>query len=376
MRILVPGIALFALAMSACGRMEATTDPTGPPNELRRDERKSAELRGDIVTDIDTCIFFVFHAGDGAYWFGSDGHGVFRSDGKSIVQFTTTHGLRGNRVRGIQEDRAGHILVKSDGGLSRFDGREFRPINPINEDPSKGEWRLDPDDLWFTGWQDEGVVYRYDGVSLHRLAFPKTAAGEEHIARYPRSQFPAMTYNPYDVYTIYKDRRGHVWFGTGTIGACRYDGKSFAWISRQDLDADDDGFGTRSIIEDGRGRFWFSRTLHRLDVVPSSPEERGNVALTFRKEPGVAGEHGIDGAAFTHIISATKDKNGELWMATYDGDVWRYDGNGFTRYLVRAGDAAVTLFSITRDKHDTLWLGTHEHGVYKFNGAAFERFRP
>jgi len=332
---------------------------------------------GDTVSTLDTRIFVVFQAIDNTCWFGSDGQGVYRFDGKTIVRFTTTHGLRGNRIRGIQQDRAGNILVNSDGGVSRFDGRGFRALNAVNTDPSKGEWRLNADDLWFTGWQDEGVVYRYEGTSLHRLAFPKTKPGEEHIAKYPRSQFPAMAYSPYDTYIIFKDSQGHLWFGTGTLGVCRYDGKSFAWASRDELDfSDEDGFGVRSIVESTDGTFWFSRTLHRFDVTPSSPAEQGNIALSYRKEPGISGARGVATDAFTHIISAEKDKNGDVWMATLDGSVWRYDGDSVTHYPVRDGNAVVTLCSIYKDTHDELWLGTHEHGVYKFNGKVFEQFSP
>ncbi len=331
-------------------------------------------VNGGTVSALDKCIFIVFQAKDSAYWFGSDGQGVYRFDGKTMVHFTTAHGLCGNRIRGIQEDRSGNILVNSDGGVSRFDGRAFRVLSAVNTDPSKGEWRLDPDDLWFTGWQDEGVVYRYDGTSLHRLAFPKTKPGEEHIAKYPRSQFPAMTYSPYDVYIIFKDSKGHPWFGTGTLGACRYDGKAFAWISRDELDGAGDGFGVRSIVEGNDGVFWFSRTLHRFDVNPSAATEQGTIALSYRKLPGIgAAEGGVSGL-FTHIMSAVKDKDGDVWMATLDGSVWRYDGESFTQYPVRDGDAVVALFSIYRDKHDGLWLGTHEHGAYRFNGTTFEKF--
>lgn len=62
------------------------------------------------------------------------------------------------------------------------------------------------------------MVYQYDGKSLHRLEFPRTKAGDEFIARFPRSEFPNVKSSPYDVYTIYKDSKGSVWFGTATVG--------------------------------------------------------------------------------------------------------------------------------------------------------------
>ena len=97
----------------------------------------------------------VFQAKDGVHWFGSNGRGVYRFDGKTIVRFTTDHGLGGDHVQGIQGDRSGNIYVYSNpGGICRFDGRAFSTLRVA--DPSMNEWRLEPDDLWFPGAQESG----------------------------------------------------------------------------------------------------------------------------------------------------------------------------------------------------------------------------
>ena len=369
-------VALSLVAsLPCCARQKSgTLSRTWNQSDQRNQDAPAAT--GETVSALDTCIFVIFQAKDNSYWFGSDGHGVYRFDGKSIVRFTTAHGLCGDRIRSIQEDRSGNIFVSSDGGVSRFDGRGFRPLVPTDADETG--WKLAPDDLWFTGWQDEGVVYRYDGVTLHRLAFPKTKPAEDHIAKYPRSKFPAMIFNPYDVYVIYKDSRGSLWFGTHVLGACRFDGTTFAWAPKAELGFDDDNsFGLRSIVEDRDGKFWFSNTLNRFDVQPpvhNATAEHTSGALSVRKEPGVilAGDPKADYSAF--FMSAVKDKSGDLWLATLRSGVWRYDGTRLTQYPVRDGETTVTLFSIYIDKKDVLWLGTHEHGAYRFNGTTFERF--
>jgi ligand-binding sensor domain-containing protein len=75
-------------------------------------------------------------------------------------------------------------------------------------------------------------------------------------------------------------------------------------------------------------------------------------------------------------MSAVKDKDGDVWMATIDGNVWRYDGTNAVRYPVREGDAVVRLYSISIDRQGGVWLGTHEHGAYRFDGKEFGRFSP
>jgi ligand-binding sensor domain-containing protein len=171
------------------------------------------------------------------------------------------------------------------------------------------------------------------------------------------------------VYSIFKDSKGNLWFGTAILGACRYDGKSFAWMPERELR--NGSFGTRSIIEDKSGRYWFCNTLHRYEVDPSNPAEP-----KFKAADGVRNANDPNTAPIGGIMSSAVDSTGALWMATYGGGVWRYDGKDITHYPVKDGDTAITLFSIHKDNQGVMWLGTHSAGAYKFNGKTFEKFRP
>ena len=117
--------------------------------------------------------------------------------------------LVSNRIRGIQEDKEGNIYFTTYEGISKFDGQAFETLNAPAEANAE-EWKLQPDDLWFVGPPDAGVVFRYDGKALHRLQFPRTKLGDEHFQRMPRTKFPNAIYSPYDVYYILKDSEGNV----------------------------------------------------------------------------------------------------------------------------------------------------------------------
>ena len=359
----LPVIALlFVAALPAYERRE--TAPASAPVKLPSDSATPIAT-SDIAVALDERIFCIFQAKDSAYWFGSDGQGVYRYDGKEFVRFTTEQGLASNSIRGIQEDPSGNIFVCCEpGGVSRFDGHGFSRLTAL--DPSKSEWMLGPDDLWFPGGQDSGVVFRWDGTSLHRLAFPRTEAGEAHIAAHPRSRYPNANYSPYDVYTIFKDSRGHLWFGTGMLGACRYDGTSFVWTGH----GENGSFGVRSIVEDKDGKFWLSNTVSRFAEDPNAADQPGTPR--YRKEPGIA----TDADPYSVFMSSVRDKDGVLWMATLNGGVFRYDGTKWTHFPVTYDDKPIWVYSIYRDRQDALWLGTHEHGVYRFNGRAFEKYQP
>ena len=353
-------IVCLIAAMPAYTRAEAV--PASMSEELSS-ERTAPPVAGDIVTELDKGVFHIYQAKDSVYWFGSDGQGVYRYDGKELVRFTTAHGLSSDRIRGIQEDRSGNIFVCGEGGVSRFDGRVFNKLNAL--DSTKSEWKLGPEDLWFPGGQDSGVVYRWDGTSLHRLAFPKTQAGEEHIAEFPRSMYPNAKYSPYDVYTVFKDSKGHVWFGTAVLGACRYDGTSFVWVGH----GENSSFGVRSIVEDQDGKFWLSNTVSQFAEDPNVVAESDTPR--YREEPGVAS----NADPYSVFMSAVRDNNGVLWTATLSNGVFRYSGTQWTHFPVTHDDKPIWTYSIYRDRHGSLWLGTHEHGVHRFNGSRFEKFK-
>lgn len=99
---------------------------------------------------------------------------------------------------------------------------------------------------WFVinSYQAKQKVYRFDGNTLYELTLPK----------------PPNLSNPFEVYSIYKDIKGNIWFGTNPVGVCRYDGKSFDWITEEDVTEFRNGGanGVRSITEDKNGDFWFN----------------------------------------------------------------------------------------------------------------------
>lgn len=345
----------------------ATNSPSLPakPEQQSANDGKSTAAKGEIVTEMAKDLGHVFQAKDGHHWFLSGSEGAFRYDGKTITRFTKKDGLAGDGVGGVQEDKSGNLYFSTNGGISKFDGRSF---TTLEQPKATGEWKNQPDDLWFPAGQDTGAVFRYDGKSLHRLAFPKTKAGD--AATLPRDKFPNAKFSPYDVYTIFKDSKGHLWFGTAVLGACRYDGKSFTWIPEEELR--NANFGLRSIIEDKDGKFWFSKTLHRYAIDRTAAAG----SSWYRKEKGIGDLSGIKEENYEAFMSSVIGDDGAMWMAILGGAVYRYDGKSITPFHIKENGKHHWIFSIYKDRQGVLWVGTQAHGVYRFNGKSFEKFKP
>ena len=321
---------------------------------------------GVTVTQIDKTIWTIYQDKKSNYWFGSKENGVYYYNGQRLKHITTKNGLVSNEIRGIQEDANGNIFFDTEKGVSKFDGHTFKTLQMANPDFPLNNWVLKPDDLWFRIGSTKNGAYRFDGKYLHYLKFP-TSPQENTFNK----NNPNTSLKPYGLYTIYKDRKGYMWFGTASLGVCRYDGKNLSWHYEEQLQTTPNGgdFGTRAIFEDKKGKFWINNTRFRYVI-----ETYGNKPITFKKENGVGYLNKTNKMEFPFFLSVTEDNKGNLWLATYEDGVYKYNGKELIHYPIKDGETDVLLFTIYKDNKGVLWLGTHNAGVYTFNGSSFEKF--
>lgn len=320
---------------------------------------------GVTVTQLDKTIWTIYQDKKSNYWFGSKENGVYYYNGQRLKHITTENGLVSNEIRGIQEDANGNVYFDTEKGVSKFDGRTFKTLQIANPASPLNDWVLKPDDLWFRMGFKSGA-YRFDGKYLHYLKFPISPQENMFYMKNPNTSL-----KPYGLYTIYKDRKGYMWFGTASLGVCRYDGRALSWHYEEQLQTTPNGgdFGTRAIFEDKNGKFWINNTRFRYVI-----ETYGYKSVTFKKESGIGYLNKTNKMEFPFFLSITEDNKGNLWMATYENGVWKYNGKELIHYPVKDGETDVLLFTIYKDNKGVLWLGTHNAGVYTFNGHTFEKF--
>lgn len=312
-------------------------------------------VKGNTVAELGKSIMVIHQDKNNDYWFGSWETGVYKYDGKKLTNYTTKHGLPNNRIDEINEDEFGNIYFTSchpNSTIVKFDGSTFTTLSPI----ASNDWKLKSTDMWFKNTFGNEKVYRYDGTTLYELQLPK----------------PQNLPNPFEIYSIYKDKRGNIWFGTNPVGVCRYDGTSFDWITEDDVTEfrNEGANGVRSITEDKNGDFWFN-TEYRYSVYDSTTLESEKF---YTRHKSIGGLDGKKDSNLDEYLSTALDNNNDLWFVTYLDGVWKYDGTKVTHYPVRDNSKDISLFSIYKDNNGGLWLGTHQNGAYKFNGKTFEKF--
>lgn len=353
-------ITVFALLITILSTLSACNSSNTSQSQLE----KTTEI-GKPIIGIGENIWAIYQDKAGNYWFGSKENGVFLYNGKGMRKITTQDGLVSNEIRGFQEDASGNIYIETTRGISKFDGLSFSTLQMANSENAPNRWALNPEDLWFrTGFTNNGI-YRYDGEYLHLLKLSEAPQEAEF-----RNQNQWASYSPYALYTIYKDRKGVVWFGTSSLGVCRFDGKTLSWHYEPQLQTTPSGgdFGTRAVFEDSKGKFWINNTRFRYKLGPNSSTE-----IDFEKEEGVGFLGEANEKEFPFFLSITEDNQGNLWMVTYANGVWKFNGEELIHYPIKNGETEVLLFTIYKDHNGALWLGSQNAGVFKFNGKSFEK---
>ena len=318
------------------------------------------------ILRIDDNIRGIFQDRNGHYWFGTNGQGVYRYDGKKLSQFTIKNGLANDQILSIQEDKSGNIWLGTGlFGVSKLDGNIFKTLTKKeNLDAVSviaGKWQKEPDDLWFPA--GSGVFHQYADSFTYLPLEDQTQSDSKMPLNTP------YMLSRHAVYSILKDKKGNIWFGTQAQGVARYDGKSIQWFTEKGLS----GSAVLGLFEDKNGNIWFGNNgagLFKYD---------GEKLINFTEEKGLGNpQFKISGKAgpgtLARVYAINEDNDGSLWIGTVDAGVWRYDGEKLTNLTTKNGLTSNAVNTIFKDKNGEMWFGTDANGIFKFNGKIFEKF--
>lgn len=301
-------------------------------------------------------IRVIFQDKKGSMWFGTEGNGAFKYDGKKYTHYTRENGLVGQFIRTINQDNSGNIWFGTDLGIYSYNGMFFVDYtkNKNSGYHSTSCSFVDKNgELWF-GSKDG--VYKFDGQKLNLIALPISEVDKQTCS------------TQYSVYSINEDNNGNYYFGTELRGVCKYNGTTFEYITDKDLDKG----AVRIVYKDKKGIMWFGNNgagLYSYD---------GNTLRNISTEKGLNnpnfGKTRLMGAPGTmaRVWSIAEDIAGNLWVGTIDAGAWRFDGVKMTNITIKDGLPNNGVQSILKDTHGKLWFGTNQGGVSTFNGSEFQ----
>ena len=135
--------------------------------------------------------------------------------------------------------------------------------------------------------------------------------------------------------------------------------------------------------------------LRRLSATFETLQERGSSSFTIHSAPAGPGKTRAAGSGKTAPVgpgkghwrtydvtnglagpwvrSIAQDREGNMWFATYNDGVSRYDGQSWTTLTTEDGLVDDRVSVIYRDREDNLWFGTRG-GVSRYDGQSWTTF--
>lgn len=168
-----------------------------------------------------------------------------------------------------------------------------------------------------------------------------------------------------NVYSIFQDQKGIMWFGIESVGLCRYNGKSFQVYSRTpgDTISISDNIPL-CIAEDTAGLLWIGTTygLNKFD------RQKGVFKRYYFSE-GLS--NSIPG---NYITDLHIDRLNNLWIATRTG-VSKYIKVHDRFYNILIGEGTYTdglpamVSTFYEDKEGNIWIGSYSSGLFLVDSA-------
>lgn len=266
---------------------------------------------------------------DGYLWFGTQGGGLSRFDGKQFKTFTKNNGLISNDITSLAEGKDGKIWIGTIEGLSVYDGKNFKNFSEQDGVGNTTIYNLLVDNsgnIWIPT-DDKGLkVYRNNKIlTLDTLNGLKKNR----------------------VFCVYQEAVNIFWVGTHKGGLYKVD--STAKIIRM-IDSIPD-FPKASV-------FCFSKGYLPGEIFAGS-----NNSGVFRIYQNKITPVNIPEFNEAFIGSLVLDKNKTLWIGTDGQGIISYTPSNHKLFLEKNGLSSNYINGIMEDYEGNIWIGTQSGGV-------------
>jgi ligand-binding sensor domain-containing protein len=329
--------------------------------------------KNGLTDDRVNCIY---QDGSGNYWIGTDkGITHMSADRKSVYSISALNGI--NIIAFIQ-DLQGNIWISTEVGLWKYDGVNFKSISlgrDVNANRTSCLYRDFEKNIWIGTYSG---LFRYrsadfvtygvtEGLSTPFIEqitrdrngnlWVATSGGglniykDQHIYTYTQSD--GLPSN--NLTSVIETKDGTIYIGSDhgycTCGPVTNPGKrpAFKIPAKQNRLLSD----TLNIIyQDSKGVIWFGQnkgvSCLKNGVMSWIPLPAGNKDFT--------------------VYYFMEDHKGDLWIGTYQGGLFRYDGHQFISVNKELGMSGETYLAMLQDKEGIYYFGTFE-GVYMYDPA-------
>jgi signal transduction histidine kinase/ligand-binding sensor domain-containing protein/CheY-like chemotaxis protein len=313
---------------------------------------------------------------NGDIWIGTEGDGVLRIRGEKLSVYTTKDGLLANTVLSVYEDPFGNLWAGTTKGLCRFEGERFssysNSLEPFADLITSIYGDLEGS-LWI-GTEGGGLARLREGPFMsytlkdgipdnHTTSVFEDSKGRlwvgtaSGLAQYKEGSFSVYTIKDglsgNYIRSIGEDLNGNLWVGTSE-GLNKFNGKSFTQISSKKIGV----FEPRVILSDKGNNVWVGTNNQGLLKLSSDGDL---ISYTVS-----------DGLPSNVLRSLCQDRNGDIWVGTWNGLSHFKDGK-FVNYTTNDGLANNSIMALYADNENTLWISTRG-GLNRFKDGQFTSY--
>jgi ligand-binding sensor domain-containing protein/serine phosphatase RsbU (regulator of sigma subunit) len=245
--------------------------------------------------------------------------------------YTIKEGLPQNTVLSVYQDNKGFIWIGTQGGVSRFDGKNFENFS-VNE----------------------GLANNY-------------------------------------ITHITEDRKGNIWISTKENGISVFNGHNFKNITKNEGLISN---GIEEIVIDKSDKK-YCRSREGLSIISPNGDienittnnglisnvikciflrQNGTLWIGTRAGITILGKQKIhsfttdNGLTNNTIWDITEDSHRNIWIATQGGGVLKYSQKHFTPFTSKQGLGSDIVLNLLADSTNTIWCGTYGKGLYAIRG--------
>jgi len=298
----------------------------------------------------------------GSLWVGTKDDGVYRICGGVADHYGVSHGLSGNSVGSLYEDREGNIWVTTDGGLDMFRDTaliSYTTRQGVSDSDFHSVLALRNGAVWIGTASALNILRKQDGKTS---IFDRKLSGQE-------------------VGPMLEDHTGVVWLGVG-LALMRFQNGRFQEIGGQPFASLG---GVTGIAEDSGGTIWVLTRRGQLFSIVGDKIERqaspnydlgwlkylvadstGGVWLGTQKGKSTI-SYFRDGRLQTTSLSSPQgpagirapfvDSDNSLLIPSSQG-LYRLNHGQLTLFSSDSGLPCPEIFNAIRDNHGALWIYT------------------
>lgn len=317
-------------------------------------------------------VYSMIEDSRGYIWMGTRGGGISRFDGNQFKNYNTANGLINNYILSLFEDDSGKIWIGTNDGISVFNGIKFENLRIQNlRNVMVSDIVQDSSGIFWIG--SSNGIYTYDGKNFSHWS-EKTGAFKTHI------------------FDLLIDSKAEIW-ACSDKGVLNISGTNHIEYNNQDGLSNNH---TRSIAETstgyviatfGGGVSYFDGNEFKVITDPFlaahdvfvdknsiwiSTLENGVIGLNLKTMESINLTQ-VDGLSNNHTKLTIRDTWGNLWFATSGGGVNKYSGQEFETFTIDNGLKENYIYDVFKASNNDLWV-SFSKGLTKINNDTIIHF--